>query len=154
MQEKDRRARTDIAVVVGDILDDCQSEYPDVTVSRSLPEAAVVVGIPSVDLALRNVIENAFKHNESRDPHVGVTVQRDGDHWTVVVGDNGPGLPDQEWKTLIAGEETDLEHGSGIGLWNAYLVVDQSGGDVEFVRTASTGTVIRMTFEASDDSGS
>ncbi|MFB6182971.1 MAG: ATP-binding protein [Haloarculaceae archaeon] len=154
MEETDELTRTDLVVVLRNVLEDLQSEYPDVTLTTALPRSAVVVGVPALELAVENVVENAFKHNDGPDPHVGVSVTRADETVTLVVGDNGPGLSDQEWRPLVSGEETDLEHGSGIGLWNAYWVVDQSDGDVEFLRTEPTGTVIRMTFQVDgDDNG-
>jgi signal transduction histidine kinase len=67
---------------------------------------------------VRELGENAAVHNDADDPEV--TVRATGGGATplqMTVTDNGPGIPEHELTPIRAGEETDLEHGSGLGLW-------------------------------------
>ncbi|MFC6977001.1 ATP-binding protein [Halomicroarcula sp. GCM10025709] len=56
--------------------------------------------------------------------------------------DNGPGIPDQELETINQGEETPLQHGSGLGLWIVYWTVSLYGGEVTFVNNSPRGAAV------------
>ena len=51
------------------------------------------------------------------------------------------GISERETRVLKRGEETQLEHGSGIGLWLAAWVVDASDGELSFARPDDGGSV-------------
>jgi signal transduction histidine kinase len=65
----------------------------------------------------------------------------------VTVSDNGPSIPRHELEVIEQREETDLAHGSGIGLWLIYWATSAVRGDVSFERTAS-GTRVTLEFPA------
>jgi signal transduction histidine kinase len=70
----------------------------------------------------------------------------------VSVADDGPGIPDHERAVLTDGEETALEHGSGLGLWLVHWVVERSGGRLSFAENDPRGSVVRMDLRpASED---
>jgi PAS domain S-box-containing protein len=77
------------------------------------------------------LITNAVKHNTSLDPtvQVAVTLSDDGEV-RFSVSDNGPGLSAQEQHILTEGEETQLNHSSGLGLWMVTWIVTYCGGMV------------------------
>jgi len=80
---------------------------------------------------LDELITNAVKHNTSPDPtvHVAVTLSDDSEV-RFSVSDNGPGLSAQEQHILTEGEETQLNHSSGLGLWMVTWIVTYCGGMV------------------------
>jgi signal transduction histidine kinase len=52
---------------------------------------------------------------------------------------------------LETGEAVDaLYHGSGLGLWLVYWVVQQSGGEATVREAAPRGTVVAVTLPRSD----
>lgn len=57
-----------------------------------------------------------------------------------MIADNGPGIPDLEQKTIETGEETPLQHGTGLGLWIVYWTVSLYGGEVTLEENAPRGT--------------
>jgi signal transduction histidine kinase len=175
----------DAAGVVREIADDMREEYPDVDLRASIPETAWVSAIPSLQLAIENVCENACKHNDADDPVVEVSVDAngadgveqgaeaagveadggtatgaDGDaapgddtedapgEVTIEVSDNGPGIPEQDRNVLKEGRETALEHGSGLGLWLVYWVVDKSGGVLGFDENEPRGSIVTVELDA------
>jgi signal transduction histidine kinase len=96
-----------------------------------------------VELAVENAVENALEHGGSR---VDVAATPAGpDSVRIEVRDDGPGIPDHELSVLTAGEETALEHGSGIGLWLVRWGVDAVGGEVTWATPGGGGTVVSMT---------
>jgi signal transduction histidine kinase len=64
------------------------------------------------------------------------------------VVDDGPGIPDHEYAVLQEGEETALEHGSGLGLWLVHWLVEKSRGTLAFDATDGEGTTVTITVPA------
>lgn len=48
------------------------------------------------------------------------------------VADKGPGIGPDERAVILSGEETPLQHGSGVGLWLVKWVVRNVGGTLSF----------------------
>ncbi|ELZ10530.1 HTR-like protein [Natrinema thermotolerans DSM 11552] len=96
------------------------------------------------ELAVSNLVENGLVHDDE-DPHVTVAFEGvDPDRTAVfTVRDDGPGIPDHELAVLERGEETPLEHGSGLGLWIASWAVTAVGGDLAF-ETDEGGTRVTV----------
>jgi signal transduction histidine kinase len=94
-----------------------------------------------LDLVVTNLVENAVEHHDGPAPHVAVTVERtDTDCLQVTVADDGPGIPDHELRAIERGDETALEHGSGLGLWMIAWGVERLGGCYEVQDRDPTGT--------------
>ena len=68
----------------------------------------------------------------------------------VTVADDGPGIPENTVEVLARGEETQLTHGDGLGLWLVYWVVSLLGGSIEVDTPTSGGTRIRLTLPTCD----
>lgn len=151
MESADTSVTTvDVAAVVEDVVADLREEYPDVDLAVDRPETAPVTAIGALETAVENVCENACKHNDADDPRVGVTVDGDGDPVRIVVEDNGPGIPEQEQNVLEKGRETDLEHGSGLGLWLVFWIIDKSGGQLAFDENEPRGSVVTIELDAAE----
>jgi signal transduction histidine kinase len=145
----------DLASVAADVIDEQRERYTGVSFELSIPEEAPVVAVPSLRFAVENAVENACEHNDSADPEVSVAVRRvsgtaGNGHPGVelVVADNGPGIPEQDRAVIEQGRETDLEHGSGLGLWIVYWIVDSSGGELAFEENDPRGSVVRLRLRA------
>lgn len=91
---------------------------------------------------VEELLENAIRHNDEPSPVVDLEADAtdDGEVRFSVV-DNGPGLTEQELTVLDDEEETQLRHGSGLGLWMVNWLVVNCGGSVG-VDPESDGTRI------------
>jgi K+-sensing histidine kinase KdpD len=69
------------------------------------------------------------------------------------IADNGPGIPETEREVLTRGTETQLVHGSGIGLWIIHWVVTRYGGELSFEEREDGGSVVRLSLPAADRAG-
>ena len=124
-------------------VDRARDAHPSVAFELSRPDADRLVP-RTIGSVLRNLIENAAKHNDADEPRVAVDVTLDGDTAVVEVRDNGPGIPDEERAVLRDGEETPLKHSNGLGLWLVNWGVQTMGGSVTAESKAAQGTVVRV----------
>ncbi len=111
----------------------------------ALPFLANKVPLESV---LRNLIDNAIKHHDRPDGHVGVRVEDVGRYCVFSISDDGPGIPpaSQErvfriFQTLAGGSD---KH-SGIGLALSKRLVEAHGGWLKLDSMAGVrGTVFQV----------
>ncbi|MFT4945475.1 MAG: PAS domain S-box-containing protein [Halovenus sp.] len=133
----------DTAEAVRSVADTVTAEYPDVELSVETPERAVAGVTPKIDEAIEELARNALAHNDSDQPAVELRVDID-DEVTVSVADNGPGMAEMDRDVLERGAAVeDLYHGSGLGLWLVYWVVERSGGSVT-VSDTDRGTKVTV----------
>lgn len=141
----DTENRTRLALLAEEVLTQATETQPGATWQLDIPEGTVVEAPPEpLRLVLANLVENAIEHNDSDDPRLWVSAEDTGDNTPlrVSVADNGPGIPEQERRTIEAGNETQLQHSSGIGLWVVRWVVTKMGGRLEFAERDPCGTIV------------
>lgn len=118
-----------------------QREYPDADITADVPDGTTAWALEQLGYAVETLIENAIEHNDSDRPEVAVSVTEDERSVSITIADNGPGIPEHEQEVLSLRAETDLEHGSGVGLWLAHVVAEKSGGQLRFGDQEDGGTV-------------
>jgi len=137
--------RGELRPLVESCVADARADHSDATVQSTVACNPTVRGGPLLAEALRQVLDNAIRHNDD-DPTVEVRVEEsEGPFVSIVVADDGPGIPEREQEVLERGRENALEHSMGTGLWLAHWAVGRIGGDID-IRTAADGTevVIRV----------
>ena len=143
----------DLVSVVESIVETYRGEFPEAEVSLDAPERAFVLASDynALETAVRNVVENALQHNDSESPRAAVAVEVEDGAVQLSVADNGPGIPSAEQEILTDSHETQLEHGSSLGLWLVYWLVSAMGGKVSFADREPRGTVVTLTFRGSEE---
>jgi len=132
----------DLAAALARVAEWADETYPAATVDTALADGVTVRASSAIEPACRELVENACEH-AGEAPTVGIDLDRDGDDAVLTVTDDGPGLPAHEREVIAAGEETPLDHGSGLGLWFAHWALEVSGGDLAF--DVDDGTTVRAT---------
>ena len=112
----------------------------DITLTR--PEDCWVEGAPSLTLAFEELLDNAIEHGPEQ-PTIEITADVRESGVVVRIHDDGPGIAPHERSVILAGEETPLKHGSGVGLWLVKWVVRNVGGTLSFVE-GGDGTTIEI----------
>nr|WP_303647638.1 PAS domain S-box protein [Haloarchaeobius sp. HME9146] len=132
----------DVTGFVADAVDRARVAYPDADISLDQPGSVAAVADDRLEFALTNALENAVEHCDEPVPRIAVTVESCGESVEIRIADNGPGIPEQERK-LVTGERdiTQLEHGSGLGLWAITWVVNAFDGELSF-ETSDDGSVV------------
>lgn len=117
----------------------------DVEVTTSLPDRAEVEANWMFEEALDELLTNAVEHNDAERPSVTVSVRLETGPSHLVeirITDNGAGIPASELDPLREGEESDLLHLSGMGLWFVEWTVHHSEGELLFEENEPHGTTV------------
>ncbi|RDZ42495.1 PAS domain S-box protein [Haloferax sp. Atlit-10N] len=133
-----------VSALVESAVSRAESTYPEATIRTDI-ETGLFARVDSrVGAALDELIANALKHG-GETVHIDVYQTEDDDSKLVVrVADDGPGIPDEEWRVIKRGEETPLEHGTGMGLWLVHWVVKKAGGSMELEPSPLGGTAVTL----------
>ena len=131
----------DIAELLRETIAEMDSDRSDVTVTTEFPDTARLRTYQrSLILAVENALENAVENAASA---VTVSITDSTHQCTLIISDDGPGIPDEVLTPLEVGRETPLQHGKGLGLWQLRWCVDILNGDLSF--KTEDGTTIRIT---------
>lgn len=143
-------APIDVATVAATVVERAREDHPGATIRLDVPEWAIAVADSHLALAVEDLVENAVVHARSAEPTVEVRVTVGEDAVVLAVIDDGPGIPEPELAVLESRGETDLQHGSGAGLWVVTWVVERSDGSLSF-DTGPDGTTVRLRFPRADE---
>lgn len=145
----------DLGAFVSEIAADLHEETASLAVETDVPPDARIETDPELLYrSLEHLAQNAVVHNDADDPRVGidVTTDREGAYPVeVTVRDNGPGIPAHEWTAIEEGQETPLEHGSGLGLWAVRWAVTRLGGELRYEPNEPRGSVVRLRLPVADE---
>ncbi len=126
------RAEVDLDDIVGAELTRLAA-LTDLRIDGHIRPARIEADGEKVARALRNIIDNAVRHAAGR---VAVTMVVDDSAVTVMVADDGPGIPDAD-KERVTERFVRLDHsrgrstgGSGLGLAIVSEIVHAHGGEV------------------------
>jgi PAS domain S-box-containing protein len=138
------RTSFDLASQLRAIANDLDAEH-DGRIESSFPEGVTVTTNREVlELVITNLLENAIEHGTDPDGTVDLSATAEDDRVTITVSDDGPGIPENELATIEQETETDLVHGSGLGLWIVTWGVRQLGGEID-LETGEAGTTVTVT---------
>jgi signal transduction histidine kinase len=143
-------APADVDALVERTVDAVRDAHPDASVSVTVDGAARVPSRAVVEAVVENAVENAVVHGGGR---VRVRTEPPADGCVqVVVADDGPGIPESELAVVERGVETQLDHGSGLGLWVVAWGVRSLGGSVD-VDAGDDGTTVTLRLPTVGDGG-
>jgi PAS domain S-box-containing protein len=100
-----------------------------------IPETDIIADPSGLQIALRNLIENAIKFSKQADtPHVSISCTDNADNWNIMVADNGVGFNMKYSKRIFEIfqrlHKAEDYPGTGIGLAMVDKAVQRMGGKV------------------------
>lgn len=146
VQTREQRQRVEIDAVAEDAVEMAPDPPATVDLSVDIGTSAPVIAHPKLPVAIAQLIENALEHAVDDGGEIRVTATDDGDDVIIEVSDDGPGIPSTELAVIDNHDESELKHGSGVGLWLIDRIVDYSDGRLTFDN--SGGTTARITLGA------
>lgn len=139
---------TDLSSAVETAVADCRGRFASATISCEIAAVSSVRADPKIGLVVEQLLDNAIRHNDSKQPQVHVRLTEwDNSTVELTVADNGPGIPKTE-QEIITGEAelTPLKHGSGLGLWLVRWLLDRYGGTLSIETPPDGGTIVSVMF--------
>jgi PAS domain S-box-containing protein len=143
--------------ILNQVINLFRDEYSnaDISINNQTPDSILVDA--SIKPALEELLENALKHNDQSCPvmKISVRIDQDGDHVSIAVADDGPGIPDLDRQTISRDvPEEPLQHSSGMGLWLVKWVTTALGGTVDITDNDPRGSIVTLTLPIISESGS
>jgi len=127
------------------IINNIKHRWPDIKFSVTIPDEVVVIAIPEIGDAIKELVENAAMHNDKETSQVELSVTVDNEVVEIQISDNGPGMIAFDQEVLESGTAIgELSHGSGLGLWLVYWIVQQSNGTINLTDQDSCGTTVNI----------
>lgn len=139
----DPRERTELSALVASVVE----EYEDMGEAVELGDTQrIVLELRSTWLrrAMRNLIDNALRYGKV----ARVSLARVGEHATILIEDDGPGIPDDEIEAMMnpftRGDPSrnSATGGSGLGLALARAIAEQHGGALVLANRLSAAGVV------------
>lgn len=145
----------DLSDLIHSVGDGLESKTNNWNVSVSLPGGMRVFGDPKrAQQVIRNLLENAAKYGGDQVLVEGFPY---GDHFIVVVSDNGPGVPDENQNSIfehfeqLSKGDSRSSTGLGLGLPIARKLARAMGGDVWYERRFPTGSRFCFSITQTED---
>ena len=148
-QEPPSDARYPVADLFAAITETVTETDSNTTITTELAQPLAVRADNRLRVAIEELVATTLRYNETATPSITVTAapaaDDRGEEWVeITVTDNAMGIPEHEWEAIERGEETKLQHGSGLGLWVVHWTVSLLGGEVR-IEGAENGTQMVLT---------
>lgn len=137
------------ALDFGDLVKSCvqdfRNRFPERPWETSIEPETDLQGDPLLlQILVNNLLENAVKYSPREKP-VYCFVSKGNRHITLVVRDEGPGIPDEEKQKVfekfyrIGNENTRTAKGTGLGLYLCKKIVQDHSGTIRITNNMPTG---------------
>ncbi|MFB6175599.1 MAG: GAF domain-containing protein [Halobaculum sp.] len=143
IDRRDDRRTLDVSNCVEKAVASVRSEHQAAEITLDATTNTEATVHPDFERAVRHAVENAVEHGDGTQRPVTVGVSQADERIRVTVDDKGPGISENELAPIRNGEETELRHGSGVGLWIIDRIIEYSGGVVNY-ETSEAGTTVRI----------
>ncbi|MEO8393144.1 MAG: hybrid sensor histidine kinase/response regulator [Chloroflexota bacterium] len=138
-------------VMVETVMNDVLRQYHLNALKKDIGVDTHIGGVVYADAArlgqaLGNLISNALKYSP-RQSTITIWTEMTGDSVRICVGDQGPGVPDDERDRLftqfgkLSARPTDGESSTGLGLWIAKHLTTLQGGEIGVATPDEGGSI-------------
>ena len=133
----------DVAPLLRQVTKNIRVEFPKANITVSCPDGIKIRAKTQFRQGIKELLTNAIIHNPDDSPKTKVSVTKTAETVQIRIADNGPQISEMEREVLLGNKKrTQLDHGSGLGLWFVQLLVSRSGGSIRFEQNSSTGNTV------------
>lgn len=137
--------QVDIATIGREKIEELSQQFDTASIHFEGPGEVLIPADDRISYVFEELVENAITHNDAKQPWVEVAIEPADEYVDIIVSDNGPGIPDVEYKELsLQTKFDDLEHGQGLGLWLVYWIVNRFDGRLMFETNEPRGTTVTV----------
>ena len=150
-----RVATVDLVALLHDAAAPYGGTAPGVLVSAAAPAMPLELDADGIRTVLRNLLENAVKYALPDSRPIRVLASATADAATVVVEDDGPGIPDEDLARIfepffrVDPSRSRKTGGYGLGLSICKRIVEAHGGVIEALPVAPRGARFVITLPVS-----
>jgi signal transduction histidine kinase len=150
-----RVATVDLVALLQDAAAPCRAVPPGVLVSAAAASMPLELDADGMRTVLRNLLENAVKYALPDSRPIRVLASATADAATVVVEDDGPGIPDEDLARIfepffrVDRSRSRRTGGYGLGLSICKRIVEAHGGVIEALPVAPRGARFVVTLPVS-----
>ncbi len=141
----------DPEVALDQAIDACLglSQTADVRITQDRASASHVMGDTArLTQVFINIISNAIKYNTNPSPQISITSTAKDGFYTVVIADNGAGIPDVEGTAIFEkfsrGSSAQDHAGAGLGLAISHAIIARFNGTLHLLPDAGTGAAFEI----------
>jgi signal transduction histidine kinase len=147
--------RVNLQTILKGEVSEVQDSYPDAVVEMQTQIPSVPIPANEmISSVFRNLLKNAIQHNDKIMAEVDISATKQEDTVTVRIADNGPGVPDDQKRTIFGKGERGLNSsGTGIGLYLVDTLVSIHDGSVWVEDNHPEGSVFSVELPLSEMSG-
>jgi len=103
---------------VDNALKNCSKNLNTAIIKTSIDPDITVKSGEKLHKIIESIVDNAIRYNTSKKPEVKIYTKNTSKYVVLCIEDNGPGIPRYELDIINQNKEiTELNHGSGLGLW-------------------------------------
>ena len=153
--EAESQQHTSLGPVIQTVCESVDSDYECEFRYDDPDDVVVPMTEGAIKVVLRELAENAVKHNDDENPSVTIEAQYEPDELYPIqlsVIDNGPGIPELEREVIESGDETSLDHASGVGLWIIRWISTSAGGKLSIADREPHGSIVSLSLPSADES--
>lgn len=149
-----RFRRVKLRTVIENAVETYHADHPDVRFTVNVGDH-VIAGSSLVGDAIEEVIENAIKHGGKSTECLTISIttneNSERNEIELMITDNGEGIPAGEVEAISEKTESQLKHGSSVGLWLVKWIADSVSATFEIgQRKDERGTAVTFGFVDAD----
>ncbi len=104
-----------------------------------------VSALNTICSSLENLINNSIQATANiKYPQISLNFKLDGENESVIVSDNGHGIPKDKVEDVMRGNYTSKSNGNGIGLSSSIKALAQLGYSLNLVKSSNNGTMFEL----------
>lgn len=125
----------------------------EIELNQQVPETAIPFDRDDMLELVGNLLDNAWRYARSR---VLLSIRENRGNWTIIVSDDGPGIPVEKissmtWRGNRADEQGDNNHGLGLSICNSVVISYNGKMSLNAGRLGGLQVIIDLPQSASDD---